>query len=175
MQILALDISASSTGAAIGDGNSPPRTLRASFPQRPRGKALSEYRAWLRQIMIMEKPALVVAEAALVKVDRESATETTMMLLALAFVTEELCGARSTTYKTVAAQTWRKAFLGHGYPADAKAASMLMCDRLGWEHGGNHDRAESAGVLAYAHLFHGNQRGMHRLLSASSVRAMEGR
>ena len=174
MNIVALDLSKHSAGVAIGDASGAPRTLRVQFTQPEMGAAWAAYAKWLRDLLVIEKPGLVAVEAALMLVDRTSSADTTRLLLGFAAHTASVCAMRGVRHVEVAAMTWRKAFLGHGRPVDPKQAAMLMCDRLGWPHGGVHDRAEAAGILAWAHLYHGDQRGMQRLLSASSVRAMGG-
>lgn len=174
MNIVALDLSLHSTGVAMGDASGPPRTMRVQFTQPEMGAAWAAYAKWLRDLLVLEKPGLVASEAALLKVDKESSADVARLLLGFAAHTASICSMRGIRHVEVASGAWRKAFLGHGRPEDPKKAAMLMCDRLGWPHGGIHDRAEGAGVWAWAHLFHGNQRAMHRLLSASSVRAMGG-
>ncbi len=172
MRILALDISKASTGVAIGDGTGPPRSFVVSFPGPTRGHVGAKYAKWLRDILIMEKPALVAFEAAFIKLDKKGSVEATKMLLSLNFLTETLCAMRSIPGYPVAAQTWRKVFLGHGYPHDPKKASLNMCATLGWETDGVDDRAEACGVLVWAHYNHGDRRAIMRALSASSMRAM---
>lgn len=174
MIILGLDIAPGATGAAVGDGSSPPRSFVAQFAGKDRGAIGAKYMAWLRDLLVMERPDLVAFEAPLVKIDRQSSVETTRLLMSLAFLTETMAAMRQIKSTEVNMQTWRKAFLGNGRPADPKGETLRMCAMLGWDTGGLHDRADAMGVWVWAHLNHGNRKGIHAMLSIGSVRRMEG-
>ena len=173
MNILALDISKASCGIAMGDGNGPPRTARATFAG-DRGHVFASYREWLLRMLVLERPDLVANEAALIVMDKNSSADVARLMVGMASVTEEICAKRAILHVDVHAGSWRKAFLGKGNLKrdDAKRLAVAECARLGWPTDGNHDRAEACGVWCWAHLYRGNQRGMHRLLSASSMRSM---
>lgn len=175
MRILALDISSAATGFALGDGTGPPVTGRAAFGGRGRGAAGAAFAKWLRDLLLVERPGLVVAEAALFTAGPRAGVEVARMLLGLSFMAEVVCEMQAVRHLDVPVQSWRKAFLGHGRPQNPKRAAIAMCTGLGWDVGGDDNRADAAGVWCWAHLHHGNSRAMHKLLSASSVRAMEGR
>ena len=173
--VVAMDISKTSCGVAIGDASGPPRTVRVPFTQRDRGEVYAAFQLWLRDLIVLEQPGLVACEAAFFKLDAQSSAETTRILLGLAACAESICAARKVRHVDVPVMTWRKAFLGNGRPKDPKGDALRMCALLGWPTDGNHDRAEACGVWSFAHMNHGNAKAMHRLLSRASVRNMEAR
>ncbi len=171
MRILALDISKAGTGVAIGDATDPPRSFVASFTGATRGHVWWNFGIWLREQLAVEKPDLVAFEAPIYGRKIKSSAPTTILLRGLASVTEMLCAPRVRCV-SVPTSTWRKHFLGHGFPHDPKQAALNQCALLGWDVGGSHDRAEACGVFAWAHFNHGDRREIKLALSASSVRAM---
>ena len=181
MIILALDISASCTGVAVGDASVPPHTTSAAFTGATRGAKGAKYAKWLRALLIHYKPALVAAEAPLrgtmiKKKDgtyTQTATKTSALLTGLAFLTETVCATRGVKYVEVHSGSWRKAFLGRGPHPDPKERALKMCAMVGWKTGGEEDRAEACGVFAWAHINHGNRSAMDALLSIAAVRALE--
>lgn len=180
MKILALDISMTSTGAAIGAADQPPRSFGISFPGEQHAKSWAAYNLWLRDIIVMEKPALVVYEAPIPDVKRQgkdgqwhrASVKGARLLSGFACLTETMCQMRGIGCQPANVLTWRKAFLSNGRPAEPKEEAMRMCNLLGWDHGGSHDRAEAMGVWCWGHLTYGDRRAMNKLLSAGSVRAM---
>lgn len=170
MKVIALDISRQSTGVAIGDGNSPPRNFRASFKGETLGVVGHSFRAWMRELLVLDKPDLICIEAAFVGKTDDAYTAT--LMLGLNFMAQSVAAGRGIQCQTVAVQTWRKAFIGQGRPDNPKRASIEMCKLVGWEVEGNHDRAEACGIFAWGHLMHGNRDGVAKMLSAGSVRSM---
>lgn len=175
MKILALDISKSSTGGAIGDGSGPPRTFRGSFSGAPtRGHVGEAFREWLSDLVVIEKPDLLVFEAPLVNFGGARSPEVPRLMLGLSMVTEMICARRSIRCEQVMVQSWRKSFCGTGRPHNPKVATMAMCRSLGWEIGGSDDRADAAGVWAHAHITWGNRRGVVKMLSEATVQGLAG-
>ena len=172
MRILALDLSKKGTGVAIGDASEPPRSFVASFSGATRGHVGASFAKWLRDLLIVEKPDLVVFEAPLMRAAAKGSADSMRLLIGLSFQTEVMCAIREVPVAQAHVATWRKHFLGHGYPNDPKQAALNMCAMLGWETGGSHDRADACGVWASAHFTHGDRRAIQRALSASSMRAM---
>ncbi len=172
MRILALDISKAGTGVAIGDATEAPRSFVASFSGATRGHVCANYAKWMRDLLMVEKPALVVFEAPLMRAAAKGSADAMRLLIGLATQTEVMCAIRNIPSHDCHVASWRKAFLGHGYPHDPKRAALNMCGLLGWDVGGSHDRADACGVWAWAHLNHGARRAIMRALSASSVRSM---
>ena len=172
MRILALDISKTGTGVAIGEATEPPRSFVASFTGATRGHVGANYAKWLRDLLRVEKPAMVVFEAPLMRAAAKGSAESMRLLIGLAFQTEVMCAIRGIAAHECHVASWRKHFLGHGYPHDPKQAALNMCGLLGWDTGGSHDRAEACGVWTWAHFTHGDRRAIQRALSASSMRAM---
>ncbi len=127
---------------------------------------------WLRDLLIIEKPALVIYEAPLLRAAAKGSAEAMRLLIGLAFQTEVICAIRGITSHECHVASWRKAFLGHGYPHDPKQAALNMCGLLGWDTGGSHDRADAIGCWVWGHYTHGDRRAIQRALSASSMRAM---
>ncbi len=167
-RILALDLSKRSTGWAEGYGAQAPTTGTVGFDGRTRGHDGGEFQSWLRDKLINYRPHLVVYEAPLFSARAKGSTNTLMVLMGLSYVTEIVCSGRGLVYFSVAVSTWRKAFLGHGFPDDPKAATMNMCQALGWSPQ-NHDEADACGVWAWAHLNHGDHADMLGQLSRAKV------
>ncbi len=172
MRLLALDISKAGTGVAIGEATEPPRSFVVSFSGATRGHVGASYAKWLRDLLIVEKPALVVYEAPLLRAAAKGSAEAMRLLIGLAFQTEVICAIRGITSQECHVASWRKCFLGHGYPHDPKQAAINMCGLLGWDTGGSHDRADAIGCWVWGHYTHGDRRAIMRALSASSMRAM---
>lgn len=170
-RILALDISGASTGVAIGPGAEPPRNFAVSFVGATRGHVGANFAKWLRELLILEKPDLVAFEAPLVMATGSASMDSVRLLTGLAFQAEVICATRDVPCHAVQVQSWRKVFLGHGRPKDAKRAALAMCELLGWDVGGSHDRAEAVGVWTYAHFTYGDRREIQRALSGSAVRS----
>ena len=171
MIILALDISKRRTGAAVGVGANPPHTTSQAFTGETMGAVGAAYTRWLRDKLRVDKPDLVAFEAPLLSAQAKGSTDTLMILSGLCFTTMTLCSIHKIRCVSVAVSTWRKAFIGHGFPTDPKAAALSMCASLGWTPR-NHDEAEACGVWAWAHVFHGDIHDIHRQLSASSMKVM---
>ena len=169
MKVLALDISKSATGVAVGDATAPPRCDLAQFKGRTVGAVGAAYWAWLNQTIVLEKPDLIAAEAAF---SQSKDHYGAMLAMGMNFITQTQANKRSIPFVSFASQSWRRLFLGNGRPADPKKEAVNMCHLLGWPVGLSHDKAEACGVWSAAHLEHGNSRGIHRLLSHGSVRAM---
>lgn len=173
MIVVGLDISKANCGVAIGDGSAPPRTRCESFPGSL-DAAFGAFGLFVREILVGERPALVVAEAPFTgrnpKVDE--------VLYGLHGIARERCHNRRVPYTLVSIRSWRSAFLGKKLAAlkrdAAKAAALAECARLRWPTLGSDDVAEACGVWCWAHIHHGNKRGMDRMLSASSIRAFGG-
>ncbi len=172
MRILALDISKAGTGVAVGEATEPPRSFVVSFSGATQGQVWWSYGIWLREQMAVEKPDLVAFEAPIYGRKIQSSAPTTILLRGMACVTEMLCTGRNVRVVSVPTSTWRKHFLGHGFPHDPKQAALNQCGLLGWDVGGSHDRADACGVWAWAHFTHGDRRAIQRALSASSMKAM---
>lgn len=172
MKIIGLDISKSSTGAAIGDATEPPVTLSIGFKAQGHGATGMDYMRWLNGLIQIEKPDAVVWEAASRYSNATMNAEVAYLMLGLSFATHIQCEVRGIRLvRTVTCQTWRKAIIGTGYPQNPKQAALDLCDRLGWPHGGVHDRAEAAGIWAWGHFEIGNRAAMSRLMSQERVRA----
>ncbi|BCH33228.1 hypothetical protein MesoLjLc_51580 [Mesorhizobium sp. L-8-10] len=75
-------------------------------------------------------------------------------LYGLSFMACQVCNRLNIPTVLVAQQTWRKAFLGHGHPKDAKKEAVKMCRRLGIDIS-SVDCAEAVGVVHWlkGHLF----------------------
>lgn len=174
MVIIGLDIAKGGTGIAIGDGDGPPRTSKVMFKGPSLGRTGNNFFTWLREVLIMEKPDLVMVEAAFVAPTDDAYRQT--LMLGLSFTAQTVCAMRQISCETVAVSTWRKTFLGHGRLGgdESKRQCIQLCNTLGWPHGGDHNRAEAAGIWAHAHLNFGNRRGMHRQLSHGSFKRMAG-
>lgn len=171
MIVVGLDISRSSTGVAIGDGSGPPRTFRATFTGATHGQVGWNFQRWLREFLIVNPPDVLCAEASFIAPTDDHYTA--KMMLGLDFVAQTTAAMRGIQYQAVAASSWRKAFLGHGRPANPKRAAILMCKRLGWDVDGSHDKAEACGVWAWGQIYHGGTEGRRRvlqLLSASAIK-----
>lgn len=177
--ILALDISKHACGAALGDGCSPPSTFVQSFRAETDGATFAAFQRWLTGVIREHRPTLMAMESVLTHTKyapgqknrgRSTATMTTMV--GLAAIAQCTAALNRIPVQQAYSQTWRKAFLGDGKPDDPKASAIAMCDLLGWPHGGSHDRAEAAGVWAWAHLHHGNARAMVGQLSHASARRL---
>ena len=171
--ILALDLSKRSTGWALGHGGTPPLARSIGFRGAGRGAVLAEYFHWLRDRLITNAPDLVAYEAPIKSTRAKGSTETMMLLWGMAAITEAVCSMKGLRMVAVPIPTWRKAFLGHGYPIDPKGDAVRMCDNLGWPVQ-THDEAEACGVWCWAHLSHGDADAMHDQLSRAKVRSMEG-
>lgn len=174
MKILALDISKSGCGMAVGDATRPPHTAVQTFSGILPGAVGFQYSRWLREQILINQPDMIAYEAPLRAAHAKGSQDTVTLLTGLAFLTDTVAYEKKIFCQAPAIQSWRKAFLGHGRPADPKGDAVRMCELLGWRVDGSHDRADAAGVWAWSHLNHGNTRGMHKLLSAGSVRGMAG-
>lgn len=172
MRLIALDLSKHGCGLASGDGSKPPRTSVEGFPCHSRGATGAAFRRWLRGHILNYEPEMIIYESIIAQRIPHNSEETVRQMEGLAFLTETICAEARILVRTVACSSWRKTFLGHGYPSDAKKAAMLMCDQLQWPHGDSHDRAEAAGIWCHGHMTEGNRRAMHKMLSHGSVRAM---
>lgn len=174
MKIVGLDISKSATGVAVGRAEEPPRTFRASFGGATLGQTGAAFDRWMRDLLILEEPGLVVIEAPFVSAARGSA-ETARLLLTLAGTAAIACARRKIESQEVASQTWRKAILGTGRPPNPKAAALSFCERAGWNCGRDDNRAEAACVWAFGHFQWGQSREITKKLSTMSVDRMAGR
>lgn len=172
-RILALDLSKRSTGWAIGYGNGFPLARSVSFTPSNRGGVFAQYMAWLRDRLLTNDPDLVVYEAPIMSARAKGSTDTLMILMGMAAITEAVCSMKAVTVVSVAVPTWRKAFLGHGFPYDPKAEAKQMCGLLRWEIS-NTDESDACGVWAWGHLNHGDVDAMRDQLSRAKVREMEG-
>ena len=171
--VLALDISKSSCGVAAGDGSTAPRTSRHSFSSAiSDGQTFAAFQRWLSDLIKVERPSLIAAEAALLFANKKGSAEAARMLLGMSAIAKCTAALRQVAYYDVAVPTWRKAFLGIAKPSDPKQAAMNQCDLLGGEYGGTHDRAEAAGIWVWAHVTFGNRRAVIQQLSTGSVRRM---
>lgn len=169
MKILALDISGKATGWAVGDATAPPRTGIIKARGDSRGRTGLALMAALRDVLVTERPGLVVYEAPLLMANRAAAAATAHMLIGLAMCAEVACAARDVKCESVSIQTWRKEFLGTGRPDDPKAASIAMCQSLGWEVQGDDNRADACGVWAWGHIHRGEQKAVMKLLAAGGI------
>lgn len=184
MKVLALDLSKTSCGYAVGDGDTPPRLGSSRFVGETPPLLLSAFQRWLTSLVRSTGATMIVNETTLKFSGRETtnqrgqkkflggSTASLVLMLRLEAVVLSTAGLQFLPHREVAPQTWRKDFLGHGRPSDPKAAALAMCETLGWETAGIHDRADAAGIWAWAHLHYGNASGVHRLLSESAVRRM---
>lgn len=172
-KILALDLSEASTGVAIGDGAGPPHSYSITLnAKNDLGRAGAALYTALRSVIVTNRPDMIAIEAPLLAMSRPTSARGIRMLTGLAFLAHTVAAQSRIKSVEVAVSTWRKMFLGHGRPENPKKAALVMCDRLGWDHGGVHDRAEACGIWAWAQFEHGDRRAIMRLLSDSSVKAM---
>ncbi len=171
-RILALDLAKRQTGSAIGAGGKPPRTASVRFDAPSRGAVGAAYLGWLRD-RLLTKPDLVAYEAPIMSARAKGSTDTLMILTGMAFLTETICTMRNVPVISVAVSTWRKSFLGEGFPDDPKAKAVAMCRSLGWVVR-TEDEADACGVWALAHLLYGDAQAMHGQLSRAKVLEMEG-
>ena len=169
-RILALDLAKRQTGSATGAGGDIPLTASVSFNVPSRGAVGTAYIRWLRD-RLLSKPDLVAYEAPIMSAKAKGSTNTLMLLIGLAFITEAICDMKNVPVVSVPAPTWRKAFLGVGYPDDPKAWAVAMCRSLGWKVQ-TEDEAEACGVLAWAHLYHGDASAMRDQLSRATMKRM---
>lgn len=171
-RILALDLSKRSTGWAIGSGDGFPLAQSVSFTRSNRGGVFAQYMAWLRDRLLTNDPDLVVYEAPIMSARAKGSTDTLMILMGMAAMTEAVCSMKVVPVISVAIPTWRVAFLGEGYPDNPKPEAVKMCGLLRWKVTTD-DEAEACGVWAWAHLNYGDVDAMRDQLSRAKVREME--
>lgn len=170
--VLALDISKACTGVAIGDGSDAPFVCAWRFGRHDAtGAVCAEFGASLRSAIVEHNVTAVVAESPFVA--RHDSAAIVRIKFGMSVIAETIAYSAGLRWLMIAPATWRKIFTGVGRPKDAKTAAMLQCDRLGWDVARCTDIAEAAGVWCAAHLLHGNTKGMHRMLSESSMRRFE--
>lgn len=174
MRLLALDISQRGCGIAMGDGSCPPHSAVAAFTGASHGAVGAQFRRWLIEQCVNYRPDAIFAEAPLKASAHKGSQASVELLTGLFFTARVVAAERDVRFVSVAIATWRKSFLGKGYPTDPKVASMEMCDLLEWQYGGSDDRAESMGIWAHGHLTEGNTQGIHKMLSVGSFRRMAG-
>lgn len=167
--ILALDLSKAGTGWAAGDATSPPRSGVQRMAGETRGAVGLSTSRWLAERLDAEKPTLVVYEEPLFAAHAKASAAAARMLIGMAMVVETVCAGRKVATRSVAIPTWRKAFLGKGNLPDAKVQAVRMCQSLGWTVDADHNRAEACGVWAWAHIHHGDAKGVLRLLSRGGL------
>ena len=170
-RILALDLAKRQTGSAMGAGDDPPLTASVCFNVSSRGAVGAAYLGWLRDRLLVSQPDMVAYEAPIMSAKAKGSTNTLMLLIGLAFITEAICDMKNVPVVSVTAPTWRLAFLGVGYPDNPKAWAVAMCRGLGWEVQ-TEDEAEACGVLAWAHLYHGDASAMRGQLSRATMKRM---
>lgn len=171
MKILALDISQRGTGVAIGRGDDAPRSFSRGFTGQGRAAIGADFRAWLRDLLISEAPDLVAIEAPILW-SGKGRVDIMRLLTGLAFMAETVCHERGIKQVEIPINSWRKVFLGNGRPAEPKEECLRMCRLVGWETGGDNDRADALGVWATAHFTMGDRHAIIRSLSAGAVIAM---
>ena len=155
----------------MGAGDDPPLTASVRFDVSSRGAVGAAYLGWLRDRLLASRPDLVAYEAPIMSARAKGSTDTLMILTGLAFLTETICDMKGVPVISVAAPTWRKAFLGEGFPDDPKARAVAMCRSLGWRVQ-TEDEADACGVWTWAHLLYGDAREMRGQLSRATMKRM---
>lgn len=146
MTILFLDL-ATVTGWAIDSASDDgkPVTGLCSLPDAVEmrvGHTLERYRTWLSSMVVRHEPRLIGYEEP-VLLPRKS----NFVLIALAGVTQMVAHQHGTKYEGVYLGTIKKEFTGRG---DAKKPEMVArCRQIGWDVGGDHNRADAAAGWAY--------------------------
>jgi hypothetical protein len=153
MIVLALDL-ATKTGWAVGGGGMPETGLHV-LPTGHRGHAFLGFNKWLYDKVDQTGAQMIAYEKPLfggkgVKM-RE---EVVMKLVGLAAMAEMIGASRGVPVVVVAVQPVRKAFLGHGRPANPKQAVLDRCKLLGWETGGDDNRGDAAALWHWARATH---------------------
>lgn len=173
IMLMGLDLSQHGCGIAYGDGSEPPISSVVDFGDLPRGRLFHKATVYLSDLVVMIRPRLICYEAPLLNTNRPNKAEVPFRLIGLAAIAESVAARYDLACHKVTPQEWRKDFLGRGYPSDPKKAALGFCAALGWDTGGDHNRADAFGVWAWGHLNHGYRAGMHTLLSRMTVRSME--
>ncbi|MEM9046724.1 MAG: hypothetical protein AAGC81_18745 [Pseudomonadota bacterium] len=177
MKILSLDISKTGCGMGQGDGSCPPHTSVTSFDQEDVFDAGAAFDRWLTGEILNYGPDAIWAEAPLPAAAQRhthNSERSIRIQNGLYFIAGTVARKRKILFRSVAVSTWRSSFVGKSNPVDPKLATMRMCDLLGWPHGGDDNRADSAGIWAHAHIKEGNAPGVRQMLSRGSVRRMAG-
>lgn len=153
--LIGIDGSTRATGFAFGgpeDGS--PRGGCWTLPGSDEGVfdlTLARVTESLGDLCRMVRAQHVMIEAPLLLVDETHSAHTAMALIQLTGAIRAVakrCGAK---VSLVAVSTVRKHFIGTGSlkRAEAKRAVMDRCRLLGWEHGGDDNRADAMAVWAY--------------------------
>lgn len=151
--LVGLDISQENTGWAVGDEKSPgPLTGAWHLPQGEHNiwRATAALRLSIASLIKAHKITSFWVEAAWMRVDDKHSAYVAKLAFSLQAVAFEAAWANGVRdLHEVAAPTWRKTFIGHGFPENPKQAARDKCDHFGWTYG-SEDEAEACGVW-----FHG--------------------
>lgn len=172
--LIGIDLSKRGCGVAFGDGAAPPSTLAQRFVG-DRATVFGAFDQFLLDLIVAHAPRAIVFEAPLATSQVPGSLDDWRLKMGLATLTEHIAARRAIRCADVHVQTARKSILGQGRPKDPKGEVLRFCRIMGWEVGGDHNRADAAVVWAWGHIHHGNRRGLHRLLSHGSLRGMEAR
>ena len=151
LNVLALDISKRATGwtGQKSDGTPIFGTLRDVAIQSDLGRAGMVFSDWLCDMIDVHKPDLIGIEApAIAGSGIVLSLDEAMLLIGLAFLANVIAAMNGCRFQRVAVQTVRKHFVGHGRPANPKAAVMARCKQLGWKCA-NTDESDSAALWFY--------------------------
>lgn len=147
--ILALDISKRSTGYAhcsVAGGDLPDYgSFQGAASCKSNGAAGFAFTNWLTGLVRDIQPELIVAERPFSGPGKNTTVATSHVLHGLIFAAEIVAFGFRAQFRDVAAQSWRKSFIGHGRPADPKAATIKMCAMRGMSPK-NDDEADAIGI-----------------------------
>jgi hypothetical protein len=153
MIVLALDL-ASRTGWAVGGGGMP-KTGVYNLSGGSRGHGFLGFNNWLYGKIDRTGAELIAYEKPLFSLGKQGIrADVGMKLIGLAAMAEMIGAARGIPVVVVAVQPVRKAFLGHGRPANPKQAVLDRCKLLGWETGGDDNRGDAAALWFWAKATH---------------------
>jgi hypothetical protein len=163
--IMALDISKSNTGVAMGRAGDAPTILsiRSNGPTEDH-IAMKRLGTWLLETIKLQRPDVIVFEAPLQvipgewdheaqRVKAKGNPQTTITLAKMVGVVEFICAMKNITAQTAHVDSVRKAFIGHGRPENPKERARAMCEVLGWSVN-NLDQADAAAVFYWATTKH---------------------
>lgn len=146
---------ATALGWAVGDGTDGPYRYGAiTFTRSSRGARYLEAAQWFQGFIKLERPALVVYEAPMIRTDRGERfanIATPMVLLGLAAICEMICQQLTTPCMLADVGDVRQHFIGsrNMKREDAKRATITRCKQLGMIVGADDNKADAIAGLDY--------------------------
>ena len=148
--VLALDLAKTTGFACDGPDIVPPvtGTYTIFVPNEVRGPGFLKFNEWLYDAVGLFGADLIAYEAPITQGGKHDRHEA-ILLIGLAAQVEMIAAAHGLPVVSPAINTIRAHFVNNGYPPNPKQAVLGKCRELGWETGGDDNRADAAALWDY--------------------------